>query len=469
MELRIKYFFKLLVPIFFLIYLSQVLAIDLDQKSLINSKNQGWHIEPLINVGSAVKNNDYRLVGIPDGLGVDKENNSKIKIYMNHEIANDKGIARSHGGKGAFVSQWTLDLNSLKIISGDDLIKNVMIWNRDKKIFEVSLNENINRLCSADLPEKSAFYDSKNKKGFDGRIFMSGEEDREGGRAFAHVISGKEKGTSYELPYLGRFSWENVVAHPRTKDKTIVMGMDDNKEGQIYLYMGNKQSKGNPVEKAGLMYGKLFGIKTNGDKFELVDLNDVSNLLGSDLEKKGTDLNLAKFKRPEDGAWDTLDPNVFYFTTTDKIDGESEIIKLTFHDIHHPEEGGHIEAILKARDIGGEMFDNLTVSDNGKILINEDPGDHEHLASIWEFDPKTKLSQKIFEVKPEYFQDKNHPNFMTMDEEHSGIIDITRHVTQAPWYKKSERYFLGTLQIHKKHEDPELVEYGQLYLISGPK
>jgi hypothetical protein len=247
------------------------------------------------------------------------------------------------------------------------------------------------------------------------------------------------------------------------------MGMDDNKEGQVYLYMGNKQSKGNPVEKAGLMYGKLFGIKTSADRFELADLNDVSNLSGGDLEKKGSDFNLAKFKRPEDGAWDTLDPNVFYFTTTDKIDGDSEIIKLTFHDIHHPEEGGHIEAILKARDIGAQMFDNLTVSDNGKILINEDPGDHEHLASIWEFDPTTKTAQKIFEVKPEYFQDKNHPNFLTMDEEHSGIIDITRHVTHAPWYKKSERYFLGTLQIHKKHDDPELVEYGQLYLISGPK
>ena len=444
-------------------------AIQANDNFMMIASQSDWKFKELMSAGNNIYKKKYRLAGIPDGLGVIKENNSKVKIYINHEIANDKGIVRSHGGKGAFVSQWTLDLNLLKIISGDDLIKSVMIWNRDKKIFKVSLNENINRLCSADLPEKSAFYNSKNKKGFDGRIFMSGEEDREGGRAFAHIISGKEKGTSYELPYLGKFSWENVVAHPDTKDKTIVMGMDDNKEGQIYLYMGNKQSNGNPVEKAGLMYGKLFGIKTNGDKFELEDLDDVSNLSGSELEKKGTDLNLAKFKRPEDGAWDTLDPNVFYFTTTDKIDGDSEIIKLTFHDIHHPEDGGHIEAILKARDIGAQMFDNLTVSDNGKILINEDPGDHEHLASIWEFDPKTKLSQKIFEVKPEYFQDKNHPNFMTMDEEHSGIIDITRHVTKAPWYKKSERYFLGTLQIHKKHEDPELVEYGQLYLISGPK
>jgi hypothetical protein len=360
-------------------------------------------------------------------------------------------------------------LNSLKIISGQDLIKKVMIWNREKEMFEISSHQNLNRLCSADLPDKSAFFNPKNKKGFNGHIFMSGEEDREGGRAFAHIISGEEKGVSYELPHLGKFSWENVVAHPYTKDKTIVMGMDDNKEGQIYLYMGNKQSKGNPVEKAGLMYGKLFGIKMNADKFELVNFDDVSNLSGDDLEKKGIESNVAKFKRPEDGAWDTLNPNVFYFTTTDKIDGDSEIIKLTFNDINHPEDGGTIEAILKARDIGAQMFDNLTVSDNGKILINEEPGDHEHLASVWDFDPKTKVAQKIFEVKPEYFQDKSHPNFLTMNEEHSGIIDITCHVTHAPWYKKSERYFLGTLQIHKKLDDPELVEGGQLYLISGPK
>ncbi len=455
--------------IFFITFCFSSYAEDYMLNSLIEIKSSVWKIRPLMSVGDQSIKNHYRFVGIPDGLDVNKENNSEISIYMNHEIANDKGIVRSHGGKGAFISHWRLDLNSLKITSGEDLIKKVMIWNRDKKIFEVSINENINRLCSADLPEKSAFYNSKNKKGFDGQIFMSGEEDREGGRAFAHIISGKEKGTSYELPYLGKFSWENVVAHPNTKDKTIVMGMDDNKEGQIYLYMGNKQSKGNPVEKAGLMYGKLFGIKTNADKFELVDLDDVSNLSGSDLEKKGTDSSVAKFKRPEDGAWDTLNSNVFYFTTTDKIDGDSEIIKLTFNDINHPESGGSIEPILKARDIGAQMFDNLTVSDNGKILINEDPGDHEHLASVWDFNPKTKVAQKIFEVKPEYFQDKSHPNFLTIDEEHSGVIDITRHVTHAPWYKKSERYFLGTLQIHKKLDDPELVEDGQLYLISGPK
>jgi hypothetical protein len=439
------------------------------QNQLIKGLHKDWQINTLLNNKANSSRAELRLVGGPDGVGVLRKNNFLISIFINHEISNDQGVVRSHGAKGAFVSEWIFDIRSKKIITGRDLIKKIKLWDRDRNMFVEENNLSIHRLCSGDLPDQSAFFNIKTMKGFKGRIFLSGEEDRNGGRAFAHIVSGAEKGISYELPHLGKFSWENVVAHPNSKDNTIVMGMDDNKEGQIYLYMGRKQSKGNPVERAGLMYGKLFGIKIDGDKFELVNLEDVSNLSGNELERKGIDLNVAKFKRPEDGAWDVINPNIFYFATTDKIDGESEIIQLTFNDINHPERGGKISVILKARDIGAQMFDNLTVSDNGKILINEDPGDHEHLASIWDFDPKTKVAQKIFEVKPEYFQDKSHPNFLTMDEEHSGIIDITRHVTHAPWYKKSERYFLGTLQIHKKLDDPELVEGGQLYLISGPK
>ena len=87
------------------------------QSKLIETKSSNWKIYPLMSVGDHSKKNHFRLVGTPDGLGVEKEDNFKIKVYMNHEIANDKGIVRSHGGRGAFVSQWTLDLNLLKIIS----------------------------------------------------------------------------------------------------------------------------------------------------------------------------------------------------------------------------------------------------------------------------------------------------------------------------------------------------------------
>ncbi len=50
------------------------------------------------------------------------------------------------------------------------------------------------------------------------------------------------------------------------------MGMDDSKDGQLYLYIGEKKSKENLVERAGLTDGKLFGIKMDGDIFSLVEL-----------------------------------------------------------------------------------------------------------------------------------------------------------------------------------------------------
>jgi hypothetical protein len=72
--------------------------------------------------------------------------------------------------------------------------------------------------------------------------------------------------------------------------------------------------------------------------------------------------------RPEDGAWDVNSPNIFYFATTDKIDGTSQLLQLTFDDINKPEIGGAIKVVLNARDIGAQMFDNITVSGDGKVL-----------------------------------------------------------------------------------------------------
>ncbi len=65
-------------------------AEDSTYNRFIETKLSDWKIYPLLSVGDRPIKNHYKLVGIPDGLGVTKENNSKIKIYMNHEIANGK-------------------------------------------------------------------------------------------------------------------------------------------------------------------------------------------------------------------------------------------------------------------------------------------------------------------------------------------------------------------------------------------
>jgi hypothetical protein len=57
---------------------------------------------------------------------------------------------------------------------------------------------------------------------------------------------------------------------------------------------------------------------------------------------------------------------------------------------------------------------------------------------------------------------------MTIDEEHSGIIEVTTLLRKATWFDATRRYYLGTTQAHLENADAKLVEHGQLWLISGP-
>lgn len=437
-------------------------------KPWIKPEKEGWYVMPLLNVGDRVGNTGYRMVGVPDGLGVLDNGDGTLSIFMNHELASDMGKLRAHFGRGAFISRWTPDIAKLKIVDGSDLIRKVALWFPERRQHVIAASYSFNRLCSADLAKPASFYDAKSGKGFDGRLFLNGEEDRAGGRAFAHVVTGEKTGISYELPHLGKFAWENAVANPGTGVKTVVMGMDDSPGGQVYVYVGEKRDTGNPVELAGLINGSLFALKVDGGRFKLASLGDVSEMSGDELEQAGRKAGASNFMRPEDGAWDVNNPNIFYFATTDKIDGSSQLFRLAFDDELHPEQGGAISVVLNARDIGAQMFDNITVAGDGKLLIEEDPGNNSHAASIWQFDPETGKADKVAVVAPERFIDKSNLQFMTQDEENSGIVEITDLVRKAPWAKAGQRHFLGVLQVHAKLDDTELVEEGQLYLISSP-
>lgn len=106
----------------------------------------------------------------------------------------------------------------------------------------------------------SAFYDAESKRGYDGRIYMNGEENGTEVRAMAHVLDGN----SYELPRLGKMAWENAVANPGTGGKTVVVGTDDGQGNQVYFCVGTETRTGNPIQKAGLANGVLLGLKVAG-------------------------------------------------------------------------------------------------------------------------------------------------------------------------------------------------------------
>jgi hypothetical protein len=212
----------------------------------------------ILTVGDAV--GGYRLAGIPDGLGAFDNHDGTFTVLVNHEIRDTLGVPRAHGAAGAFVSRWIIRKGDLTVMHGSDLIQQVVTWNATTASWNAPAKGVLmSRFCSADLPPVSAFYDERTGLGYRGRIFMNGEEKGAEGRVFAHLMDG----ISYELPWLGKASWENALAHPDTGAATMVVGTDDSPDGQVYVYMGHKASADNPAEAAGLSNGMLFGIKVH--------------------------------------------------------------------------------------------------------------------------------------------------------------------------------------------------------------
>ncbi|MEJ7679419.1 MAG: hypothetical protein WKG06_16475 [Segetibacter sp.] len=257
-------------------------------------------VAPGVKLTSVLTVNDsiggYPMVGIPDGLGAFDNGDNTFTLLMNHELTGTVGIPRAHGKAGAFVSKWIINKSNLSVMSGADLMQKVCLWDILTNSFKQDTTT-FSRFCSADLPPVSAFYNSTSGLGTQERIFMNGEENGMEGRAVGHIATGVNSGTSYQLPYLGKFAWENSVASPTAGDKTVVAGMDDGPGGQVYFYVGTKTNAGTEIDKAGLNNGKLFGISVAGmtkedtlgvpvagTRFSLVDLGTVQNTKGAALD-----------------------------------------------------------------------------------------------------------------------------------------------------------------------------------------
>lgn len=441
----------------------------------IVSNTKGVDVKSIFTVGDSVNQKPdgtpYRMVGIPDGLGAFENEDGPddtFTLLMNHELQAAVGVVRAHGAPGAFISKWVINKKDLSVVSGEDLIKNVMVWDSASNQFiEASVaQKTFSRFCSADLAGKGAYY--AEGLGYKGYIFMNGEESGVEGRAFAHLMDG----TSYELPRLGKFSWENSIVNPDTGVKTVVAGTDDGTGGQLYFYIGTKTASPNPVEAAGLNNGELLGIKVEGLNvetnassmdgkmvFTTYNFGDVSTWSGAKLEAESKDAagqyRVTSFQRPEDGAWDPRNPNDFYFVTTASFAGNSRLWVLHFNDAADPALGGTIEMLLNGTE-GQKMMDNLAINEHGEIIIQEDPGNQAYVAKIWKYDIRRDKLIEIAQHDPALFT-PGAAGFLTQDEESSGIIDAAEIIDDG-WY-------LLVQQTHRSAGDPELVEGGQLIAI----
>jgi hypothetical protein len=104
------------------------------------------------------------------------------------------------------------------------------------------------------------------------------------------------------------------------------------------------------------------------------------------------------------------------------------------------------------------MMDNITVDQQGHVLLQEDPGNQAYLAKVWEYDPLGDSLKELAVHDTDRFT-SGGSSFLTQDEESSGIIDVTGILGNA-----GEQVFLLGVQAHYSLPG-ELVQGGQLLLM----
>jgi hypothetical protein len=445
-----------------------------------------------------------RLVGIPDGIGVidgselDPAEPDYFYLLVNHELNANDGIPRDHGNAGAFVSKWKVDKNTLEVVEGDDLIKQVFEWDAGTDSFFLG-SVTFDRLCSADRPMPTALFNGNTGRGTEEIIFFDGEEVF-GGRGFAHVVTGPDAGNSFELEHLGFLAYENLLLNPLEQDTTVTAMLDDAPNGEVYFYVGEKSDSGNAVERAGLIGGNLYSLAVVGKPFELDQ--DLATAVGktepftlkligkpgdrpvngADMEARGRDtisppdptqnFESLKMGGPEDGIWDPRPGHEgdFYFVTkgtgsneNPELNAVTRLWKLEFDDISNPALGGTMRLLLDGPENRLGSLDNMgfeVIDGAAKIYIQEDLGGDARLSKIWEYDIDSGRLEEIAQHDPAVFFDGG-ASFLTTNEESSGVISL-KNVLGEGWFATS-------IQVHTGNglsNEDELVEHGQLVLMN---
>jgi autotransporter-associated beta strand protein len=495
------------------------------QSSYLTPTAQGWSATAIMTVGDRVGGlpSGYMFAGIPDGLGAYDNGDGTMTVLANHEIGATQaatpvllGTARAHGAAGGFVSKWVIDTTTWQVISGGDFVTSrldQMMWNGTTWAAPATAYAYL-RPCSADLPKLSAFWDASTSTGYDGLIFLNGEETGAEGKAFAFIATGAagEVGKAYELPHHGKYSYENLLARSNYGStpgaanllQTVVVGTDDTTPGEVYVYIGTKTNTGNAVEKAGLTNGQLYGVKVNAGvtgytgavtlenasgingTFALAPIftnGTIAAKTGAQFQTASLAAGVTQFARPEDAHW--VDENSLIFATTGASGTAmagatvtSKIYQLDFDSSMSDgilTTGGSIKVVIDSKNILGldgaaaRSFDNLTIGDDNKLYIQEDPGSNAYVAKHWIVDHTLSTQAlreasaiQIFESDRSRFT-TGAVNFQTIDEEHSGIIDISSIVNDG------SQWFLVATQNHAAATGANaatLVEGGQFIALN---
>lgn len=368
----------------------------------------GWETKPILSVGDVVPETrgggtQYRMVGIPDGLGVERRG-KRVRVLMTHEMTqadlSEPRVGRPQH-RGAFASEWILDRRG-GVISGRRLFDTVY---QDSTLVGPTADTSnttpaFSRWCSAFLAGRGV--------GFDRPVFFANEEQQavEGGTPTFDPKGSQSVAIfnrqAHALSKLGHFPKENTVVMRGTGKRTVILTTEDGPrttDSQLYLYVGRKvRSSSNPLRRNGLDNGKLYVFASDDARDDENQLLQGDTVHGSWKEIPAADTltdvqteaaadaaGAFGFVRIEDGEFRPNAKREFWFDTTgdqaarDEADPHTNelgrLYRLRF-DKANPLAGARITQAYNADQLtaaqdGPLSPDNVTVTKRF-IAVNED-------------------------------------------------------------------------------------------------
>jgi len=474
--------------------------------------------------------------GTPDGIGVLKAADGKITVFVNHEFSSSdavaKTVSRANGAAaGATVSAVNLNGDATGVTAFRDVVSSVKFWDYATKSYGstptaptgaaaldsyggAQHSKVLNRFCSSSMAQPGDFAAKVTGKdgkvttyGYTGAVYLTGEEGGDESRGFAM----NNEGELVQIPRFGLAGWETFVNSPTSGRTTVIMGNEDNSatNSQLWMYVGEKTTSGTWYEKAGLTNGQAYvasvvdaptdaAYRTKYGKGSgaIVNFNPIDTTANGVAQNAAAMSVGTALSRVEDGSFDPMNPNDYYFVTTEsnKNAGATKpnpaeptisrdggaLWRLRFADVSKPLNGAILTMLLDGSEAPYlSKPDNITVDKSGNVLIQEDPGGNDHVARMVSYRISDGKVGQVAKFKDVYFA-KGGAQFITNDEESSGVTDVTDFLRKGASDKNS--YYLLDAQVHapisaarpdltaaQKASLSTAIEGGQLLLLTIPQ
>ena len=285
----------------------------------------GFRTVPLVTIGDIIPDTtgalnsstagDYQPVGILDGMGAIRFDEDTVRAFVNHELVDNAGVPYQLIGEdgtpytitGGRISYFDINIETFEIedagiaynrifdangnIASDNSIFGQVLANPfDPTSTELRPIEGFSRFCSGGLNEAEQFGPGQ---GLADDIYFAGEEvggffNGVGGANWALDVA---TGDIYQLPALGRGSWENTseIDTGTTTHVAFILADDQSPfdfdgDGEVegapfYLYVGEKNpDSDNFLERNGLAGGNLYVWVPDANLDDNPD-NDIVNAL----------------------------------------------------------------------------------------------------------------------------------------------------------------------------------------------